>query len=267
MTNIDVQLQKSMLYYLGSPRDLLSHRIAIVPDPSQDVELTSRTLLIFDGPSLRRLNMSDDVKNTVTLKHYGKVSLRPPPRKIIERKQLRHFFGALLAPFGVAIGDFIALIDSLKKTEVINYSTNLAFDERVIGSLDAYFSKYAPHTDQLSRMLTKYCASTKTALTDLALPSNVVRDAKGFPYISLYTKHFIPQEQVAFVLSQSPRPLDPKYLQPTLVLRTNVDISRLNPNDYHDRHYVHAVTAIDGYERPFVHSIVFPGPKFYRSKV
>ncbi|MBS3052296.1 MAG: hypothetical protein J4428_02920 [Candidatus Aenigmarchaeota archaeon] len=268
MSDPDVQLKLSKTQYLGPPKDSLLLRIATVPALGRDFSLYTKSLFIFDGPSLGRLNIVDDVRYRATWHQYGKISLRGRKQKI-GAERVKHLTYAVLSAMGLSfIGNLFDLVYTFKTSQRFDFESDLVlnlYDEQegqkrntAVGTLSASAKKHYARTKEQRDAIKKFTGNLSDTT---ALPKRMLENLENYPVLSVSTKYAMPRKSVDYVLSLQRRQLSNEYKDPLLVMRTGVDISGLSSDHSHDVHRICSITQIHGYP-VFVNSVDFPGPKY-----
>lgn len=270
MHNYQVELQYKTMEYFGS-RPTVSVKITADPHEREISNLEATTLIFFDGPSLGKLNLREEIRTKFTWKHYGKLSVRDPPSSKLEGPAWELFKGTSSA---VGLSFLYHLLDMYKeikgRRETSRMKWNLVFSNEAIdvlrgleiGSASYSARKYERNPYYARRIITDLC--TLVGEDSLKPLDDLVKNGLlNLPFILTKTSYFIPPEKVNHVLGHKGKKTG-KYPNPTLVARTTVDLSGINPNDQRNKHFIHAVTKIADVLEIYVSSIEFPGPKYFR---
>ncbi|MFH1127544.1 MAG: hypothetical protein ABIG84_02775 [archaeon] len=183
MGNKSIELMLSTREWLNQSTPLITYKITYDPSPYQSAKLDARTLMFFEGISLGKLNVSEDVRTPITLKKSGKLSLRDPKPKIPD--YLSHVLSTLsaLVGFGTSLDPekiyhgLSGIYNEYKgRTELVKRDWDLVFNEGYgydelngpIGTCTYEAKKYSPRSKHGLKVMEEFEKETGVDLSSLS---------------------------------------------------------------------------------------------------
>ena len=281
MNNHHVDLMIGPRDWLGQSTPIITNKITAYPVLGQDATLEASTLLFFDGISLGRLKVSDDVRDYITWKQYGKLSLRHPKPKVKVHPGIIHSMLIIAAVSGFGIPLYLREFfygarqmykDSRGQDEEVRHNWNLVFNNRnqspdlrdlVVGTSSYHARRYLPRSEHAFRRLDTYQKETGIDFSspELHVPFSLAE----CPFLEITVNYEIPKENVDRVLGIKAKKTS-GYESPSIVVWETIDPRFLNPDSAHEIHNIYAITAIKGEAKPYEKLLEISGPKYPKSE-
>lgn len=232
--------------YLGTTNPTVQNKINLGKLQTEDTKISTRSLWIFDGPSLGKCNITTDIRNEVVYKNLGKLRLRDVNTFDVGIPLLSALLnitgGNIIHELRIFWDKFLERREGVKALS--KYRANLVLRKSdvpenediqegfVVGKID-FVAKELSHI-RCSRSKLERTFGGKVDFDTLG----------GLPALLMTQRIHIPEELIDWIKSLSLKGTK-KYQDPALVLRENFDPTRLNPNTRQHKQKITIATHVN----------------------